>query len=44
MIGAAARCHGRVLASAAAAQSSQTPPNWSYEIKDGKRVPKAATA
>ena len=32
-------------ASAAAAQSTQmsqtTPKNWSYEIRDGKRVPKA---
>jgi hypothetical protein len=29
-------------ASAALAQSGQsTPNNWSYEIKDGKRVPKA---
>jgi hypothetical protein len=29
------------LASPAGAQNSQpTPKNWSYEIKDGKRVPK----
>ena len=28
-------------ATAAAAQSQQTPKGWSYEIKDGKRVPKA---
>ncbi len=29
-------------AAAAAAQAGQsTPKNWSYEIKDGKRVPKA---
>jgi len=29
-------------ASAAAAQArSSTPKNWNYEIKDGKRVPKA---
>jgi hypothetical protein len=29
-------------ATAAAAQASQsTPKNWNYEIKDGKRVPKA---
>ncbi len=29
-------------ASAAAAQSNlSTPKNWNYEIKDGKRVPKA---
>ncbi len=25
---------------AAVAQSSSTPKNWTYEIKDGKRVPK----
>ena len=28
------------LATAAAAQAQQTPRNWNYEIKDGKRVPK----
>jgi hypothetical protein len=27
-------------ATVAAAQSQQTPKGWSYEIKDGKRVPK----
>ena len=27
-------------ATAAAAQNQQTPKNWSYEIRDGKRVPK----
>jgi len=27
-------------ATVAAAQNMQTPKNWSYEIKDGKRVPK----
>ena len=27
-------------ATAAAAQSQQTPKGWNYEIKDGKRVPK----
>lgn len=29
-----------VGASAAAAQEQKTPRNWSYEIRDGKRVPK----
>jgi cytochrome c len=28
-------------ATAAAAQSQQTPKGWNYEIRDGKRVPKA---
>ena len=28
-------------ATAAAAQSQQTPKGWNYEIKDGKRVPKS---
>ena len=28
-------------ATVAAAQDQKTPRNWSYEIKDGKRVPKA---
>ena len=28
-------------ASAAYAQAQSTPSNWNYEIKDGKRVPKA---
>jgi hypothetical protein len=28
-------------ASDAAAQNQQTPKGWNYEIKDGKRVPKA---
>jgi hypothetical protein len=28
------------MASAQAQQTQQTPRNWSYEIKDGKRVPK----
>jgi hypothetical protein len=27
-------------ATMAAAQNQQTPRNWSYEIRDGKRVPK----
>lgn len=29
------------FASAASAQAQSTPKNWNYEIKDGKRVPKA---
>jgi len=29
------------LATAASAQTRQTPKGWNYEIKDGKRVPKA---
>jgi hypothetical protein len=29
------------FATVAAAQSQQTPKGWNYEIKDGKRVPKA---
>ena len=29
------------FATGAAAQSQRTPKGWSYEIKDGKRVPKA---
>src|SRR3954462_15807612 len=29
------------FATAAFAQDQQTPKNWNYEIRDGKRVPKA---
>lgn len=29
------------IAVAASPQSQDTPKNWNYEIKDGKRVPKA---
>ena len=32
---------GFTVAFAAAAHSQSTPKNWNYEIKDGKRVPKA---
>jgi hypothetical protein len=39
-IGAAALAATAAYATAAAAQSQQTPKGWSYEIKDGKRVPK----
>jgi hypothetical protein len=31
---------GYATAAAAQAQTQQTPRNWSYEIKDGNRVPK----
>ena len=31
---------GASMASAQAQQTQQTPKGWSYEIKDGKRVPK----
>ena len=42
----AARIAGITLATAVALSApalaqSQTPKNWNYEIKDGKRVPKA---
>jgi hypothetical protein len=32
---------GWTIPAAAQNQNQQTPKNWSYEIKDGKRVPKA---
>jgi hypothetical protein len=35
-----AAAFGASMASAQAAQTQQTPRGWSYEIKDGKRVPK----
>ena len=40
VFGAVALAAGGVWATMAAAQNVQTPPNWSYEIRDGKRVPK----
>jgi len=42
LIGAVALAATAVYATAAAAQTQtqQTPRGWSYEIKDGKRVPK----
>jgi Spy/CpxP family protein refolding chaperone len=40
IIGAVALCAMAAYATAAAAQSQQTPKGWNYEIKDGKRVPK----
>lgn len=39
MVGAVTLGLAAGYATAAAAQA--TPPNWNYEIKDGKRVPKA---
>ena len=41
VLGAAAMLAAGGLAAAADAQSTQTPKGWNYEIKDGKRVPKA---
>jgi hypothetical protein len=32
---------GGVASAAAAQQNAQTPKGWNYEIRDGKRVPKA---
>ena len=40
VLGAAAFIAAAGGASAAAAQDQKTPRNFSYEIKDGKRVPK----
>ena len=40
LLGAFAFAATAGYATAAAAQNLQTPKNWSYEIKDGKRVPK----
>ena len=39
-IGAVAFAAAAVFATAASAQDPQTPKNWSYEIKNGQRVPK----
>jgi hypothetical protein len=41
VLSAAAMLAAGGLAAAADAQSTQTPKGWNYEIKDGKRVPKA---
>ena len=41
MLGALAVGLGCGFAAAAVAQNQATPKNWNYEIKDGKRVPKA---
>ena len=40
VLSAAAMLAAGGLAAAADAQTTQTPKGWSYEIKDGKRVPK----
>jgi hypothetical protein len=39
--GAALLAAGGLSAAASAQQNAQTPKGWNYEIKDGKRVPKA---
>ena len=41
IIGGVALVAAAGLASAAVAQDRQTPKDWNYEIRDGKRVPKA---
>jgi len=41
VLGAAAMLAAGGLAAAADAQTAPTPKGWNYEIKDGKRVPKA---
>ena len=40
VVGATALAVGAGFATAASAQDQRTPKSWSYEIKDGKRVPK----
>jgi hypothetical protein len=40
LLGAIAFAATAAYATVASAQNQQTPKNWSYEIKDGKRVPK----
>ena len=40
LLGAIALAATAGYATVAAAQNQQTPRGWSYEIKDGKRVPK----
>ncbi|WP_310468700.1 hypothetical protein [Sphingomonas sp.] len=41
LIGAVAVTAAAGYATVASAQARPTPKNWNYEIKDGKRVPKA---
>jgi len=41
MLGAVAFIAAAGFAVAAQAQDQQTPKSWNYEIKDGRRVPKA---
>ena len=40
VLGGAAFAAAAIAATAASAQQQKIPRNWSYEIKDGKRVPK----
>jgi len=40
VLGGAAMIAAAGLTTAASAQDQKTPKDWSYEIKDGKRVPK----
>jgi len=40
VLGGTALIAGAGFATVAAAQDQRTPKSWSYEIKDGKRVPK----
>ena len=40
VLGAVALVAGAGFATGASAQDQKTPKSWSYEIKDGKRVPK----
>jgi len=40
VLGAVALVAGVGFATVASAQDQKTPKSWSYEIKDGKRVPK----
>ena len=40
-LGAIALAAAAGFATVAAAQNQQTPKGWNYEIRDGKRVPKA---
>jgi hypothetical protein len=41
VIGGVALVAASAFATATGAQNQQTPRGWNYEIKDGKRVPKA---
>src|SRR3954453_11450140 len=41
VLGAVGLAATAAYATVAAAQNQHTPKNWSYEIRDGKRVPKA---
>jgi hypothetical protein len=41
-LGAIGMVVGSGFVTVASAQAQQTPRNWNYEIRDGKRVPKAS--